>query len=193
LINSNNIFLSPLSIQQQDALSLLRNSIRDIENYDKWKDLSTDEINRIMKEDKKYKQVRDQLIKDIKRAIRLELIWHPLVYEFLDTHKSLGNKELIREIKNVWEIDVKRPHKYKNIKFISNIHIIERWRNEGKIWKEIRRELMKRKIIGNITLEAFRKKIMKFAPHLLPVKEFVVTEEMLPLITDSIQNKIKEL
>ena len=193
MINFNTKFLPPLSTKQQDALSLLKDSISDMENYVKWGELSTDEINQIMKEDKQYKQIRAQLMKDIRRAIRLELIWHPLVYEFLDTNKALGNKDLIREIQKGWEIDVKRPHKYKDIKFIINHPIIERWRNEGKIWKEIRRELMKRKVIGNITLEALRKKIMKFAPRLLPIKEFVVTEEMLPLITDDIQNKMKEL
>ena len=191
--DSNPDFPPPLSTKQQDALSLLEDSIRDIEKYKKWDELSFDEIDRITREDENYKRLRKQHLKDISKAIDLSLIWHPLVYEFVNTYKAVGNKEILRATKRGLETRVKRPIKAKNVNFISNISKIERWMNKGKTLKEIRLELRKRKVIGNITLEAIRKKIVKFAPHLLSDKDFVITEKMQHLITDEILNKMKEL
>jgi uncharacterized protein (DUF2225 family) len=161
LKNSNPDFPLPLSTKQQDALSLLEDSIRNIENYKKWVELSFEEIDRIIREDENYKRLRKQHLKDLSKAISLDLIWHPLVYEFINTYKNVGNKEIIRKIKRGWEKNVKRPIKIKDIGFMLYLDKIVEHRYAGKTWKEIRRDLMKRKIIGKISLQGIEKKIKK--------------------------------
>ena len=91
------------------------------------------------------------------------------------------------------EKGVKRCLKYDDIQFKNYLDKIEEYRNAGKTWKEIRRILMKRKIIGNISWQALRKKVAKFAPHILPDTDFVITEDMQHLITEDIRNRMKEL
>jgi hypothetical protein len=93
-------------------------------------------------------------LNDMREALKLGLIWHPLVYDYVFSYMALGNKEIIRKIKRGWEKGVKRPIKVKEIILLKYIN---KYRNNGKTWKEIRRNLMKRKIIGNISVAALKK------------------------------------
>lgn len=179
------------SPQQQDTISLLRQSIKGLSKYAK---LTPDEFDHLEENDrlKYYKRVEEH-IKTIAEAIRRGLFGHPLVSNFVHLYKVRGNKKVLRKIKRGLEKDVNRPLKDKDIKFKLYLDKIEEYQNAGKTWKEIRRILMKRKIIGNITLEALRKKVAKFAPHLLRNTGFLITNDMLHLITDDIRNRMKEL
>ena len=56
-------------------------------------------------------RIWEDFFNDIKKAVRLELIWHPLVYNFVFTYVAFGNKEVIRKIRRGWEKSVKRPIK----------------------------------------------------------------------------------
>lgn len=168
-----------LTSKEQDIISLLEDTVRSLKGLNP--------------NDEYYWKLRNQLLKDMKEAVSAGLIWHPLVHEFVYTYRASGDKEILRRIKRGWEKGVKRPIEEKDVKFYVYLEKIEKYRSEGKTWPQIRRILMKRKVIGNITLEALRKKIAKFAPYLLRDKEFRITEEMLPLITDDIQNRMKEL
>lgn len=183
----------PLSTKQQDLLSLLKASVRDIENYINWDELSPEEINRIIKKDDNYKKLITTYLEDISEAVRIGLFWHPLVFEFVNTYKALGKKEILRAIKRGLETGVRRPIKEKDVKFVCYLDRIEKYRGEGKTWLQIRRILMKRKIIGNISWQALRKKVAKFAPHILPDTEFVIMEDSLHLITENIMDRMKEL
>jgi hypothetical protein len=169
-----------LSTKQLDIISFLKDSIMDLQNYD---GLNPDNIKRLKK----------QHLECISESVRAGLAWHPLVSELLVTHKGLGNKEILRHIKRGFEKSVNRCLKHDDIQFKNYLDKIEEYRNSGKTWKEIRRILMKRKIIGNISWQALRKKVAKYAPYILPDTDFVITEDMQHLITEEILNRMKEL
>lgn len=165
--NALNIKLSypPLSLSQQDDISLIKQSIKSIEEY--IIALTPDEFEKELKDnDSKYNELRIQHLKDISQSIKSGLIMHPLVLGFVMTYKILGNKEILRKLRRGFEKDVDRPFKHQDIIFINYIDRIEDYRKAGKTWKVIRRILMKRKIIGNISWQALQKKVAKFAPHI---------------------------
>lgn len=184
-----NITTPPLSPNEQDIILDIEDSIRSLERYNR---LSLEEVERLIGDDY-YKVQRQEHLKELKRAVRAGLIWHPLVLDFIYTYKALGNKEMLRAIKRGLEINVKRPIREKDINFINYLGKIKKYRSEGKTWPQIRRILMKRKIIGNISWQAFRKKVAKYAPHILSDKEFVITKGNLHLITEDTRNKMQEL
>ena len=180
-----------LSTKQQDIISLLRNTLNELKCYD---GLGIVDIERLVNDkDSRFNRLREQHLDDIARAVNAGLIWHPLVSDFVYTQKALGNKEILRKIKRGWETGVNRPLKYDDIEFKIYLDKIEEYRNAGKTWKQIRRLLMKRKIIGNISWQALRKKVAKFAPHILPDTDFVITDDMQHLITEDIRNRMKVL
>jgi hypothetical protein len=151
---------APLSIRQQEALSLLDISITDINNYREWEKLGSNEIKQITEKDKNYKRLRKQLIKDISKAIRLGLIWHPLVSDFIYTYKAIGDKELLREIKGGFGTNVKRPLTITDLKFRNCLDEIAEL-IESKTWPQIRLILLKDKIIKDMSCEALKKKFEK--------------------------------
>lgn len=169
-----------LSTKQMDIISLLKDSIIDLKNYNGFNQ-------------KNYQRFRKQYLESITEAVRAGLIWHPLVSEFIYTHKALGNKDILRQIKRGLEKGAKRCLKYDDIQFKNYLDKIKEYRNSGKTWKEIRRILMKRKIIGNISWQALRKKVGKYAPYILPDTDFVITGDMQHLITEDIRNRMKDL
>lgn len=156
-----NIICQPLSTKQQDILSLLRDSTKSLKNYKEWSKLRPDEIDLIIKEDKHYIKLRMQYLKDISEAIKNGLITQPLVHNFFYTYVVTGNKEILRLIKRGLETIADRPIKQKDVMF--NIHLdkIVAARNAGKTWKELRRDLMKRKIIEKMSWQALEKKVKK--------------------------------
>jgi uncharacterized protein YfkK (UPF0435 family) len=148
--------LTHLFIKQKEALSLLNSSIRDIRNYKNWNELEPEEITQIIEEDENYKSRQQQLFEDLLRAIRLGLIWHPWVSEFIFTYETLGNKELLRKINRRWETGVKRINR-----FMFYLYEIYEYRLSGKTWPWIRKNLMKKKIIKKITCTGLQKKFKK--------------------------------
>jgi hypothetical protein len=184
-----NIIYPPLSPEESNIILDLADSTESIKRYN---ELNSEEGEQLIK-DVYYKLQRQEHIKEIKRAVRAGLIWHPLVYEFIYTHKGLGNKEILRQIKRGLEKGVKRCLNYDDIQFKNYLDRIEEYRNTGNTWKEIRRKLMKIKIIGNISWQALREKVAKFAPHILPDTDFVITDDMQHLITEDIGNRMKVL
>jgi hypothetical protein len=161
------IICQPLSTKQQDILSFLRDSAKSLKNYKEWSKLRPDEIDFIIKEDKHYIELRIQYLKDISEAIKNWLITHHLVHNFFYTYVVTGNKEMLRLIKRGLETIADRPIKQKDINFVNYLGKIKKYRNEGKTWPQIRRILMKRKVIKNISCQALRKKVAKYAPHIL--------------------------
>jgi hypothetical protein len=116
-------------------------------------------MDRLSNDDKDYVEIlRKDYFDSIIEAVRAGLIWHPWVYEFVYTNKAFGNKKMLRKIKRGWETGVKRPLTMNDIKFESYLDRITEYRRKGKTWKQIRRVLMKRKIVGNITWQGLRKK-----------------------------------
>jgi hypothetical protein len=185
-----NITYPPLSPKEYDIIIDLENSINSLKRYNK---LSPKEVEKLS-DDNYYKVQRQEHLEEISRAVRAGLIWHPLVCEFVYTHKSLReNKEILRRIKRGWEKGVRRPIKEKDINFINYLGRIQKYRSEGKTWPQIRRILMKRKIIPNISWQALREKVAKYAPHILVDTEFLITADMQHLITEDIRNRMKEL
>jgi len=112
-------------------------------------------------------RIWEDFFNDIKKAVRLELIWHPIVYDFVFTYVAFGNKEVIRKIRRGWEKSVKRPIKESDLLLYNYLDKIDEYRADGKSWRVIRRILMKRRIIGNISVQALKKKVAKYAPHLI--------------------------
>lgn len=152
-----NLF-QPLPKKQLISILDLQESLKELENYN---GLSPDEVFLLTK-DEYYKRLRKQYFEDIKKAISLGLIWHPLVSEYFYTHKSLrDNKDILRIINRGWEKSVKRPTKMKDIRFILHLDKIVERRNNGKTWKELRRDLMKRKIIQKMSWQALENKVKK--------------------------------
>ena len=157
-----------LSPRQMDIISLLigpQGSITKLEKYRKIKQdeaalfVENENYRRII--DKAYEGLFQEHLENIAEAIRAGLIWHPLVSEFIYTYKVLGNKEILRTIKRGWETGVKRPIKMKDIRFMLHLDRIFEHRNEGKTWKELRRDLMKKKIIEKMTWQGLEKKVKK--------------------------------
>lgn len=145
-----------LLLKQQDVLSLLNASARDIRNYKNWSDLRPVEIIQITEEDVDYKRLRALLLKDITESIRIGLIWSAFISEFVFTYKALGKKDLIRRIKRGWETNVKRINR-----FMLHLDKIYEYRLLGKTWPQIRQTLMRRKIIKKMTWQALQKKFIK--------------------------------
>ena len=150
-----------LSPKQIDIISLLVGPEGSITKLEKYSGLKTEDEVISLWRDAIYKELWDQHRENIAEAIRAGLIWHQLVSEFIYTHKALGHKEGIRKIKRGWEKDVKRPIKVKDIKFMLYLDRIVEYRHEGKTWPEIRRVLMKRKIIGKMSWQGLQKKVKK--------------------------------
>jgi hypothetical protein len=153
-----------LSTKQQNILSDLTKTRKAI---DKYSGLIID-IDYLKENEQHYiERLREEYCNDIKEAAKAGLIWHPWVYNFVYTHIACGNKEILRKIKRGWEINVNYLIKIgkNDIGFINHIDKIEKYRNAGKTWKQVRRILMKKKIIGNISWQALQKKIAKYAPH----------------------------
>lgn len=116
-------------------------------------------MDRLSEDERCYvERLRKDYFNDILEAVRAGLIWHPRVYDLVYTHRALGNKEMLRQIKRGWETGVERPLTENDIKFENNIDKITRWKAEGKTWKEVRRNLMKLKIIGKMSLPGLQKK-----------------------------------
>jgi len=144
----------PLSHKQVDIISLLvgpEGSITYLNNYK----------GQNREKDERYQDLWEEHVKNITEAVRAGLIWHPLISEFVYTHKALGDKEYLRNIKRGWETGVKRPIKIEDVKFMLYLDKIVEYRQAGKTWKEIRRVLMKRKIIEKMTWQALQKKVKK--------------------------------
>ena len=142
----------PLFPKQVDLISLILDTIRDYESY---KNLSMEE----RFTNPKFIAIVEQQRNDIIKAVKAGLLWHPLVSNYFYTRKALGDKEFFRKIKRGWEKGVRRPIKYEDIGLILNLDKIYQYRKDGKTWKEIRRLLMKRKIIGQISEEGLKKKV----------------------------------
>ncbi len=145
---------SPLSSKQKDIISELRDTLSHLENYNA---LSIEERYK----DPEYRRLREQHLTDVKSAVTAGLIWHPLVSDFVYTHKALGNKEILRKIKRGWEAGVKRPLTITDLKFINRLEQIAEYRIKGKSWPQIRLVLMKSKIIKKMTWQALQKKFKK--------------------------------
>ena len=147
-----------LSSKQQDILSDLTKTRNAIDEYSGLKE----DIDQLGEDEQPYiEMLRKEYFNDIIEAVRAGLIWHPLVFEFIYTYKVLGNKEILRAIKRGWETGVRRPIKEKDIMFRLYLDKIVKDRNAGKTWKELRRDLMKRKIIGKMSPQWLEKKVKK--------------------------------
>lgn len=90
-----NMVYPPLSPKECNIILDLEEYIRSLKRYNA---LKSEEVEQLI-EDKYYKLQRQEHIKEISRAVRAGLTWHPLVSEFIVTHKRLGNKEILRQIK----------------------------------------------------------------------------------------------
>jgi hypothetical protein len=152
---------SRLPIRQQDALSFLDISSKNIANYKQWENLGPDKIKDIIKNDINYERLWHDYINDISKAIQLGLIWDPLVSDFIYTCKAFGKKEILREIKRGIEVGVNRPITFINWKFKNHLDEIAELRIGGKTWTQIRRVLLKDKIIKNMSWQALKKKFEK--------------------------------
>jgi transposase-like protein len=149
----------PLTSKEQDIISELRDTLAELKSYD---GLSIEQLKPFIKDkNSRFNKLEKQRIADISRAVRAGLIWHPLVSEFVYTQKALGNKTLLRTIKRGWETGVKRPVKLNDLQFINYLERIVQYREEGKTWQQIRRILMKRKIIKKMSWQALQKKFKK--------------------------------
>jgi hypothetical protein len=148
------IKLNHLSSKQKNIISEIRYSLSDLEKYN---GISIDKRDK----DSRYIDLIDQLINDISRAVSAGLIWHPLVSDFVYTHKALGSKEFFRKIRRGWATGVKRPLTINDLKFRNRLEKIAKYREEGKTWPQIRRILMEGKIISKMSCQALQKKFEK--------------------------------
>jgi len=148
------IKLNHLSSKQKNIISEISHSLSDL---DKYNGISIDERDK----DSRYIDLIDQLINDISRAVNAGLIWHPLISDFVYTHKALGSKEFFRKIRRGWETGVKRLPTINDLKFRNRLETIAKYREEGKTWPQIRQILMKGKIINKMTCQALQKKFEK--------------------------------
>jgi hypothetical protein len=123
----------------------------------------------------------DEYLREISRAVSAGLLWHPLVYDIIYAHKALGNKEILRRIKRGWETGVRRPIKTNDIKFESYLDKIAKYRDKGKTWKEIRRTLMKCKIIRKMTEPGLIKKYKRACEETKPPPHLPSIVLMYPL------------
>ncbi len=157
-----------LSPKQLDIISLLIGPEGSITKLKKYSELKQEEAALFMENElhkgieyEAYEASFEEHLENVAEAIRAGLIWHPLVSEFIYTYKALGNKEILRAIKRGWETGVKRPIKIKDIRFMLHLDRIVEYRNKGKTLIELRRDLMKRKIIEKITWQSLEKKVKK--------------------------------
>lgn len=139
---------TPLSPKQMDCISFLKKSMMDLKNYI---DFDSDD----------YKRLWEQHLECISEVVRAGLIWHPLVSDFIYTHKALGSKEILRKIRRGWETGVKRPLTINDLQFRNRLEKIYKYRKEGKTWLQIRQTLMKRKFIKKMSWQALQKKFEK--------------------------------
>lgn len=150
-----------LSPKQIDIISLLVGPEGSITKLKKYSGLKTEDEVKLLWKDETYNRLWEVHLENIAEAVRADLIWHPLVSEFIYTHKALGHKEELRDIKRGWETGVKRPIKIKDIGFMLYLDKIVEDRNAGKTWPQLRRTLMKRKIIRKMTWQGLAKKVIK--------------------------------
>ena len=155
-----------LSPRQMDIISLFIGPEGSITKLNKYRELKQveaalfiDNENYEGTEDETYEALFEEHIENVAEAIRVGLIWHPLISEFLYTYRTLGNKNILRKIKRGLETGIKRPIKMKDIRFILYLNKIVERRNEGETWKELRRDLMKRNIIEKMTWQGLEKKV----------------------------------
>jgi hypothetical protein len=121
---------------------------------------NSEEVEQLLKDNYNKLQIQEH-IEEIKIAVRAGLIWHPLVADFIYTRKALGSKEILRKIRRGWETGVKRPLTINGLKFRNRLEKIAEYREEGKTWEQIRRILMKGKIINKMSWQALQKKFEK--------------------------------
>jgi len=152
-----NITYPPLSPEEYDIILDIEDSIMGLKRC-KW--LNSEEVEQFI-EDNCYKSQIQEHIEEISKAVRAGLIWHPLVSDFIYTHKALGSKEILRKIRRGWETGVKRPLTINDLKFRNRLEEIFKYRKEGKTWLQICRTLMKRKIIKKMSWQALQKKFEK--------------------------------
>jgi len=153
-----------LTKKQKEIISMINGSIdilKNINRINEYNGISDGDISIMID------RIWEDFFNDIKEAVRLKLLWHPLVYDFVFTYVAFGNKEVIRKIRRGWEKSVKRPIKESDLLLYNYLDKIDEYRADGKSWKVIRRILMKRRIIGNISVQALKKKVAKYAPHLI--------------------------
>jgi hypothetical protein len=149
----------PLSRKQKIIIYDIEDSIKDIKNYNV---LKREEIHRLLSDENSYyNQLRKEFFKDISHAIRAGLIWHPLVSDFIYTYKALGSKGILRKIRRGWETGIKRSLTINDLKFINRLEKIATYREEGETWEQIRRILIKGKIIKKMSWQALQKKFEK--------------------------------
>ena len=152
-----NITYPSLSPEEHNIILDIKESIMGLKRCD-W--LNSEEAEQFI-EDNCYKSQIQEHIKEISKAVRAGLIWHPLVYNFIYTHKALGSKEILRKIRRGWETGVKRLPTINDLKFRNRLEKIATYREEGKTWKQIRQILMKGKIINKMSWQALQKKFEK--------------------------------
>jgi len=155
--NSASTISAPLTTKQQDIIKLLNNTNKSLKEYDGLNHKAC----KLLKDDKRYCELREEYLELMKEAVRAGLLWHHLVHEFIYTYKALGDKEILRKIKRGWETDVQRPLTITDFSFINHLEKIAEYRIEGKSWPQIRQILMKHRIIKKITWQALRMKFKK--------------------------------
>lgn len=145
-----------LPSKQQDIISLLTRTRKDLNEYIglNFHRLGEQELRHIQR-------LREDYINSISEAVRAGLIWHPWVQDFVYSHRALGDKEILRRIKRGWETGTRRPIKPEDISFMIHFDTILNYRQNGKTWKEIRRILMKRKIIPKMSWQGLQRKVKK--------------------------------
>jgi hypothetical protein len=147
----------PLSPKENTIILDLEESVRSLKRYN-WS--NSEEVEQLLKDNYNKLQIQEH-IEEIKIAVRAGLIWHPLVADFIYTRKALGSKEILRKIRRGWETGVKRPLTINGLKFRNRLEKIAEYREEGKTWEQIRRILMKGKIINKMSWQALQKKFEK--------------------------------
>ena len=152
-----NITYPPLSPEEHEIILDIEDSIKGLKRCN-W--LNSEEVEQFI-EDNCYKSQIQEHIEEISKAVRAGLIWHPLVSNFIYTHKALGSKEILRKIRRGWETGVNRPLTINDLKFRNRLEEIFKYRKDGKTWSQIRRILMKGKIIKKMTWQALQKKFEK--------------------------------
>lgn len=118
--------------------------------------------NQVSGDDNIHENMIEEYFKEIANAINKQLLWHPIIFNIIYSHKALGNKEILRFIKRGWETGVSRPLEGHDIDF--NLYCVDKIakeRRKGVPWKTIRRNLMKKKRIPKMTRQALQKRYKK--------------------------------
>ncbi len=139
-----------------------REELEDVlEGMMRWHGKTYDEL----KDDELFLVAYQDFVKEMTRAIRVGLIDHPAVQEFIHTRRSLGSRDTLRRARSGVEKGVKRPMTAEDVylrgEIIKLVQDHEQKTGERITQSLTRKLLIARKTLPKMAPQAFHKRLKR--------------------------------